>query len=206
MTKGKTHPLVNIRPRTVPGSFSVLKDPAPLARLEAVYGIVCSSVSIIANICSRVKSFFKKYLQIFRAAIRGVWGHPKVLWNGLGTIPRCLLRKCRRPCSFILLKPGCLNKQRPCTYKSGDSTVQRQLVRDKVPMTLGFFDENYRYHRDRDTFCNQFEYPVDYRNFFINNEWLFTTLRVLVNMLNMATLKKHSVGMIHNDQKNSLCK
>lgn len=98
------------------------------------------------------------------------------------------------------------SKQRPCTYKSGDLTVQGQLVRDKIPMTLGFFDENCRYHRDRDTFCNQFEYPVDYRNFFINIEWLFTTIRALVNMLNMATLKKHSVGMIHNDQKNSLCK
>ena len=28
------------------------------------------------------------------------------------------------------------SKQRPCTYKSGDLTVQRQLVRNKIPMTL----------------------------------------------------------------------
>ena len=58
------------------GSFSVLKDPAPLARLEAVYVIVCSSMLIIANIRSHVKSYFKKSTNISDSCLRGL-GSPQ---------------------------------------------------------------------------------------------------------------------------------
>ena len=63
------------------GSFSVLKDPAPLARLEAVYVIVCSSMLIIANICSHVKSYFKKSTNISDSCLRSPQGTVEWAWD-----------------------------------------------------------------------------------------------------------------------------